>query len=249
MVGSSKHVKHAAEIRAKLRGQADALGFAAGKRRYGATELHVTQPDFVEELQALADFGDDVARNFTGATGELHLRTKSNAASTSSAEKASMVGARIPAAGFGEVPVRASRAPSCSRTARASWIQSRSVALRANLSFGRPTPPAFLDGIRICAAFHIRQIKQFAEAATFGTPTLRGVVGEILRVKRCEGFAALRAGAFGGVNGELFAIIQRVKRAVPSLRVVNQLHEFVQTGGRVTPCAPFLGLPSAARTE
>jgi hypothetical protein len=68
-----QHVEHAAEIRAELRGEADALRFAPGKRRHGATELHVAEPDFVEELQALADFGNDVAGNLGGAPGELQL--------------------------------------------------------------------------------------------------------------------------------------------------------------------------------
>ena len=59
-----QYVKHAAEIRAELRGQPDALGFAAGKRRHGATELQVAETDFVEELQSLADFGKNVAGDF-----------------------------------------------------------------------------------------------------------------------------------------------------------------------------------------
>ena len=45
--GFVKDVKHATEIRAKLRREPDALAFAAGKRGHSPTELQVAQTDLV----------------------------------------------------------------------------------------------------------------------------------------------------------------------------------------------------------
>src|SRR5438045_3177883 len=58
-----EHIKHPAEVRAELRRQPDALGLAARQRRHTATELQVTQADLNEELQALANLRQNVARN------------------------------------------------------------------------------------------------------------------------------------------------------------------------------------------
>ncbi len=57
-----EHVEHAAQLRADLRGEADALRFSAGKRRGGAIEAQIVQPDGFQELQTAADFIDDAAR-------------------------------------------------------------------------------------------------------------------------------------------------------------------------------------------
>lgn len=48
-------------------GEADALGFSAGKCVSGAIELEVAKADFAEEGEALADFGKDVAGDKGGA--------------------------------------------------------------------------------------------------------------------------------------------------------------------------------------
>ena len=57
-------VKHAAEIGAQLRGEPDALRFAARKRRHAASELQIAEPDFVEEFQPLANLGQNIPRDF-----------------------------------------------------------------------------------------------------------------------------------------------------------------------------------------
>ena len=65
------------------------------------------------------------------------------------------------------------------------------------------------DGIRVRAAFHVGQIKQFAEAATFWTPSLRRVVAEVFRIQRLERTTALRTRTFRGMHRHLTALIQR----------------------------------------
>ena len=54
-------VEHAHQLRADLRGQADALPFAAGERRGVAVERQVADADGVEEAEAVADFLQDLA--------------------------------------------------------------------------------------------------------------------------------------------------------------------------------------------
>ena len=65
-----EHVEHAAQLRADLRGQADALAFAAGKRGGGAVERDVSQADGVEEFQPLGDFAHHAAGHLLFALGE-----------------------------------------------------------------------------------------------------------------------------------------------------------------------------------
>ncbi len=56
-----EHIEHAAQVGAKLGGEADALGLAAREGVAGAVELKVAKADFLEELKALADLGQDIA--------------------------------------------------------------------------------------------------------------------------------------------------------------------------------------------
>ena len=66
-------VEHAAEIRAQLRRQPDALRLAAGKRRHAAAQLQVAEADLPQELQPLANLRQDVAGDLRRAAGELEL--------------------------------------------------------------------------------------------------------------------------------------------------------------------------------
>ncbi len=103
-------------------------------------------------------------------------------------------------------------------------IQPCPMALGTNLPFLRPIPPAFLDGIRVRAALHVGQIKQFAEAATFRTPALCGVVGKVFWIQRLERTIAFGTRTFGRVNGEFLVIVQGEQCAVAELKsIVNQL--------------------------
>ena len=61
-----QHVEHAAQLRADLRRQANALRLAAGKRRGGAVQAEVAEPDGEQKIEARGDFGE-------GAAGDVHL--------------------------------------------------------------------------------------------------------------------------------------------------------------------------------
>src|SRR5579871_711141 len=81
-----------------------------------------------------------------------------------------------------------------------------------------PRIPRFFDGIRVCAAIHFGEIEQLAEATTFGTPTLRRIVTEHLGVERLERTAALRAGAFRGMNGDTSVVVESKQSPVAELQ-------------------------------
>ena len=68
-----QHVAHALQVAAELRGEADALRFAARQRRRGAIEAQVAKADFFEEQQAAFDFADHVAGDIGVAALELQL--------------------------------------------------------------------------------------------------------------------------------------------------------------------------------
>ena len=57
-------IERADEMRAERRGELDALGFAAGKRGGEAVEREVVEADFVEELQARANFVENFVGDF-----------------------------------------------------------------------------------------------------------------------------------------------------------------------------------------
>ncbi len=103
-------------------------------------------------------------------------------------------------------------------------IQPGALAIRADFAFAfLPSIPGFLDGIGARAAVHVRQIKQLAEPTAFGAPTLRRIVAENLRIERFKGAPAFRAGAFGGMHGNLAVIIQREQCSLAQLqRLINQ---------------------------
>ena len=54
--GLVQHIEHAGQPRADLRGEADALAFAAGQRAGGARQRQVIEADVEQEGQPLADF-------------------------------------------------------------------------------------------------------------------------------------------------------------------------------------------------
>ena len=68
-----EHVEHAGQVRADLRGQADALPFAARQRRGAPAEREVADADVVQEAQAIADLAQDAARDQVLAVGQLEL--------------------------------------------------------------------------------------------------------------------------------------------------------------------------------
>ncbi len=68
--GLVENVEHAAKARADLRGQADALAFAAGERGGIAIEREIVEADGAEEFKALDDFAADAVGDECFARGE-----------------------------------------------------------------------------------------------------------------------------------------------------------------------------------
>src|SRR4029077_11771433 len=64
--GLVENVKDTAKARTDLRGEANALGFAAGKRSSRAIEAEIAEADGKQEIEALGDF-------FEGALGDFFL--------------------------------------------------------------------------------------------------------------------------------------------------------------------------------
>ena len=72
--GLVEHVHHADQAGADLRGQADALRFAARQRVGLALQGQVVEADVDQEAQALADFLDDLHRHLAAPAGQAQLR-------------------------------------------------------------------------------------------------------------------------------------------------------------------------------
>jgi hypothetical protein len=77
--GLVQHIEHAAQLRADLRGQADALRLAARKRSGGAFQAQVIQPHGRKKFQAPADFVQHPPGDLRFALVEFQLRTVTSA--------------------------------------------------------------------------------------------------------------------------------------------------------------------------
>ena len=71
--GLVEHVEHAAQPRADLRGEADALAFAAGERGGIADQREIVEADGAEEFEALDDFAADAVGDERFARGEVQI--------------------------------------------------------------------------------------------------------------------------------------------------------------------------------
>src|SRR5882762_351937 len=69
--GLVENVENAAKARADLRGEADALGFAAGKRGGGAIQAEIAEADGEQEIDAFGNFFKRARGDFFLALGEL----------------------------------------------------------------------------------------------------------------------------------------------------------------------------------
>ncbi len=66
-----EHVQHTAQLRADLRGQTNALRFAAGKRRRRTLQAQIIEADGDQKFQAVADFVDRAPADLLFAIVEL----------------------------------------------------------------------------------------------------------------------------------------------------------------------------------
>ena len=68
-----ENIEDSAQFRPDLRGEADALGFTAGKRRGGAVEAEIVEADSQQETDAPSDLFDDAAGHLLFALGEFEV--------------------------------------------------------------------------------------------------------------------------------------------------------------------------------
>src|SRR5690606_22078249 len=187
--GFVQHVADALQVRAQLRGQADALRLAARQGGRGAVQCQVIQPDFFHEVQAAADFRQDVARDLAFA-----------AARHQPSEERVGLGYRH-GSQFGNGAV----APA--HGARHA-IQALAVAhgAGAGLAFVAGVPGAFFARL---LGVEILQLHAGAEAAR--APPVLGVVREQARIGLGKAGAARRAGA---LDREMLLVQLAVERLV-----------------------------------
>src|SRR6266567_7252666 len=69
--GLIQNVENATEARTDLRGEADALGFAAGERGGGAVQAEIAEAHGEQEIDAFGDFFQRARGDFLLALGEL----------------------------------------------------------------------------------------------------------------------------------------------------------------------------------
>ena len=73
-----EHIEHAGEARADLRGEPDALAFAAGQRARHAREIEIVEADIDEEFQPGADLLEDARGDLAVLRLELWSRASVN---------------------------------------------------------------------------------------------------------------------------------------------------------------------------
>ena len=70
-----QHVEDAAQIRAELRREADALRLAAAECLRGTVQREVIEPDIAHEVQALVESPAECPPRSSSAAAELQLRS------------------------------------------------------------------------------------------------------------------------------------------------------------------------------
>jgi hypothetical protein len=139
-----EHVEHAGQARADLRGEPDALAFAARQRAGIARQRQVVEADIVEEAQPLADFLEDAVGDLVLLVGEGLLdrrRTISPALRIENSVTSDMQPPILTASasGFRRWPSQASQGVAdCSATAPRAPSCCRSRASGARGSGSRP---------------------------------------------------------------------------------------------------------------
>ncbi len=160
------------------------------ERRRGAVEREITEPDFLEELEATADLGEDVARDLALATDELQAL-----------EEAACVGDRQ----RHELGDRAFAEAHCER----SGIEPLSGAVRAGL--GLALEPVVPDRL-LAALLRVEATDREPGAEAGRAPAVLAVVGEQPRVGLGLALAASGAGATRRVDGGLARRRARARR-------------------------------------
>ncbi len=224
-----QHVEHAAQVRAELRREPDALRFAAAQRLGRAAEREVIEPDARHEFQPLADLRQDVRRD--DAVGLLEPQFPQQ-------------GLRV-AHGFrGDIV----DGPVADADVARDGVEPRALAARAGhgLAFIEPLVLALFVHLgleRALALGRLRGVPDLAKAAADRTPAVRGIEREEARIEFLEGVAALRAIHFRAEDGRMAFGIEQPRRALADLE--RALDQRAHLGLRLWPrraarrwCAP-----------
>src|SRR3990170_1800625 len=176
-------VTDATQVRAELRGQADALRLAAGERGRGAIEREVVQAHLFEELKPRDELRQDVARDLGRAAAQPQPADE-------------------PLGGLDGQGGELGNVPMLKAHGERRGVEAHAVACRTNAlgAFPPRVPPDLLAGLVRVEARH----EQPRAVAAFA-PAMLGVVREEARIELGEAAAALRAGAPGGEDR--FAVV------------------------------------------
>ena len=170
-------VADAAQIGAELRGEPDALRFAARQRRRRTIERQITQADEIQKTEPADELRHDVARDLACARLEFQLL-----------ERDMRVGDRARRDLCDTLAVE----PHGKRFGLETSPGARLAGSRVGAGVG---PGGFL------AALLVIEIGELdARAVARGAPAVARVVREQARIERLEAAAARRAGARGGVK-------------------------------------------------
>ena len=104
------------------------MRFAAGQRGDTAAQLQITQPNFAQEFQALANFRQNIASDHRLASGEMNRSKSSHASSTG--KVAEKIDRRVLRAPPENLPALRQMQPNGPR----DWIEPRPFAIGAWLA-------------------------------------------------------------------------------------------------------------------
>ena len=134
-------VADAAQIRAELRGEPDALRFAARQRRRRAIERQITQADEIEKTEPADELRHDVARDLAFARPSFSFLNETSESATERAVTSAIVSPwkrTASASGFSRRPAHACRSP---RRASASvQLASSPLCSASNPASSTPVP-------------------------------------------------------------------------------------------------------------
>ncbi len=171
-----QYIQDAAQRRAELRREADALRLAAGKRLRGAAEREVIEADFFHEPQALRNLRHDVGRDDPVGAGELER---------------SDPGERGLRRHAGDLVERAALEADVAR----DFVDARAAALGTRLRLAGVEP--FVLPLLVHLELDLRveplvdpDLPDLAKALAFRAPAVRRVEGKEPRIELLERVAA-----------------------------------------------------------
>ncbi len=199
--GFIEDVTHAAQIGAELRGEPDALRFAAAQGRRGPVQGQIGQAHIGEEPQAGLQLGQNVTRDLGVAALEFE------------AVEQGAAGLHRQTGEIGDGPV-------AEPNRQCLGIEAPAITAGAQWRFALPPirPPDFLATLLLVEAGELE-----AGAIAGLAPAVLGVVGEQARVQLLETASATGTGAVGGKGGFTAGRDDRNHTVAERQRAVQQI--------------------------